>query len=32
VIAAPIGQPPVFYRPDSAYAPLFEAMRGMIPG
>ena len=29
-IAAPIGQPPVFYRPDSGYAPLFEAMRGMI--
>ena len=26
-IAAPIGQPPVFYRPQSAFAPLFEGLR-----
>ena len=25
-IAAPIGQPPVFYRPDSAFAPLFAGL------
>jgi alpha-glucosidase len=25
-ILAPIGQPPVFYRPDSAFAPLFESL------
>jgi alpha-glucosidase len=31
-IAAPIGQPPVFYRPDSGHAPLFAGLRGMIPG
>ena len=26
-VDAPMGKPPVFYRKDSAYAPLFEAMR-----
>ena len=30
-IAAPIGQPPVFYRSDSRYAGLFEAMRELMP-
>ena len=30
-IAAPIGRPPVFYRPDSAYATLFEALREIVP-
>jgi alpha-glucosidase len=30
LIAAPIGRPPVFYRPDSAFAPLFAALRGMM--
>ncbi len=25
-VPAPIGQPPVFYRPDSAFAPLFESL------
>jgi len=25
-IAAPLGQPPVFYRPDSAFAPLFRSL------
>ena len=25
-IAAPIGQPPVFYRPDSTFAPLFAGL------
>ena len=25
-VPAPIGQPPVFYRPDSAFAPLFEEL------
>lgn len=25
-VAAPIGQPPVFYRPDSVYAPLFQQL------
>ena len=29
-IAAPIGQPPVFYRADSGYAALFETLAGMI--
>ncbi|WP_073974980.1 alpha-glucosidase, partial [Erythrobacter donghaensis] len=26
-VPAPIGEPPVFYRPDSAFAPLFEDLR-----
>lgn len=26
-VAAPLGQPPVFYRPDSAFAALFESIR-----
>ena len=26
-VAAPIGEPPVFYRPDSAFAPLFASLR-----
>ena len=26
-VAAPMGQPPVFFKQDSAYAPLFEAIR-----
>jgi alpha-glucosidase len=25
-VSAPVGQPPVFYRPDSAFAPLFEIL------
>ncbi|WCL53303.1 alpha-glucosidase [Gimibacter soli] len=29
-ISAPIGQPPVFYRPDSAFAPLFAGLAGVI--
>ncbi|OZA18560.1 MAG: alpha-glucosidase [Novosphingobium sp. 17-62-19] len=29
-IPAPIGQPPVFYRPDSAFAPLFEGLKGVL--
>lgn len=29
-IPAPIGQPPVFYRPDSAFAPLFEGLKGAL--
>lgn len=29
-IAAPIGQPPVFYRPDSAFAPLFAGLKEMV--
>lgn len=31
-IPAPIGQPPVFYRPDSAFAPLFEGLKGALAG
>jgi alpha-glucosidase len=31
VIAAPIGAPPVFYRPDSAFAPLFASLRAVMP-
>ncbi|RVU05822.1 alpha-glucosidase [Novosphingobium umbonatum] len=31
-IAAPIGHPPVFYRTDSAFAPLFAAMQGIMAG
>jgi len=31
-IPAPIGQPPVFYHPDSAFAPLFEGIRGALAG
>ena len=30
-IAAPLGQPPVFYRPDSAFAPLFAGL-AEVPG
>jgi alpha-glucosidase len=30
VIAAPIGRPPVFYRPDSIYAAVFEGLRGIV--
>ena len=30
-ICAQIGQPPVFYRPDSAYAALFEGLREIMP-
>lgn len=26
-VPAPVGEPPVFYRPDSAFAPLFEGLR-----
>jgi alpha-glucosidase len=29
-IPAPIGQPPVFYRPDSAFAPLFAGLAGVL--
>jgi sulfoquinovosidase len=29
-IPAPIGQPPVFYRPDSAFAPLFAGLREVL--
>lgn len=28
MVAAPIGAPPVFYRPDSGFAPLFAALAG----
>jgi alpha-glucosidase len=31
MVAAPIGRPPVFYRPDSVYASLFAALREMVP-
>jgi alpha-glucosidase len=31
VIAAPIGRPPVFYRPDSRFAPLFASVREIMP-
>ncbi|KPF93956.1 alpha-xylosidase [Novosphingobium sp. AAP83] len=31
-IAAPIGQPPVFYRPDSVFAPLLAGLRGVLEG
>ena len=31
-IPAPIGQPPVFYRPDSAFAPLFAGLKGAFEG
>jgi alpha-glucosidase len=30
-IAASLGQPPVFYRPDSAFAPLFASLRDIQP-
>ena len=29
-VPAPIGQPPVFYRPDSAFAPLFAGLAGVL--
>ena len=29
-VAAPIGTPPVFYRPDSAHAPLFAGLAGVL--
>jgi alpha-glucosidase len=29
-VAAPIGQPPVFYRPDSAFAPLFAGLAEVL--
>jgi alpha-glucosidase len=29
-VIAPIGQPPVFYRPDSAFAPLFAGLHGAL--
>ncbi|WP_309622578.1 alpha-glucosidase [Novosphingobium sp.] len=29
-VTAPIGQPPVFYRPDSAFAPLFAGLAGVL--
>lgn len=29
-VAAPIGQPPVFYRPESRYAALFASLRGVL--
>ena len=29
-IAAPTGQPPVFYRPDSTFAPLFAGLAGVL--
>ncbi|MCC6940946.1 MAG: alpha-glucosidase [Novosphingobium sp.] len=29
-IASPIGQPPVFYRPNSSFAPLFAGLRGVL--
>jgi alpha-glucosidase len=28
-VGAPLGQPPVFYQPDSAFAPLFAALRDL---
>ena len=31
-VPAPIGQPPVFYRPDSAFAPLFAGLAGVLEG
>ncbi|MFY7836902.1 MAG: alpha-glucosidase [Novosphingobium sp.] len=31
-IPVPIGQPPVFYRPNSAFAPLFEGLIGALEG
>lgn len=31
-IPAPIGQPPVFYRPDSAFADLFAGLKGVLEG
>lgn len=30
VVPAPIGRPPVFYRPDSAFAPLFAGLAGVL--
>jgi sulfoquinovosidase len=30
MVPAPIGQPPVFYRPDSAFAPLFAGLKGVL--
>jgi alpha-glucosidase len=32
IVPAPIGQPPVFYRPDSAFAALFAALPGVLQG
>ncbi len=29
-IPAPVGQPPVFYRPDSAFAALFDGLKGVL--
>ncbi len=29
-VPAPIGQPPAFYRPDSAFAPLFAGLAGVL--
>jgi alpha-glucosidase len=29
-VAAPIGHPPVFYRPDSAFAALFADLKGVL--
>ena len=31
-VAAPIGLPPVFYRPDSAFAALFAGLKGALDG
>ncbi|AIT81937.1 alpha-glucosidase [Novosphingobium pentaromativorans] len=31
-VPAPIGQPPVFYRPDSAFAQLFAGLEGVLRG
>lgn len=31
-VPAPIGQPPVFYRPDSAFAALFAGLTGVLEG
>lgn len=31
-ISAPIGQPPAFYRPDSAFASLFAGLKGVLEG
>ncbi|WP_254913081.1 alpha-glucosidase [Novosphingobium sp. B 225] len=32
LVPAPIGQPPVFFRPDSAFAALFAALAGVLEG
>lgn len=32
VVDAPIGRPPAFYRPDSAFAALFAGLKGVVEG